>query len=118
MSPRSPHDAAKSLAGMPSASCRLACPAPPEALLVEDLALAQQVIDRPAQPGRQDGQRLALAALLLLPLLPRLGPRAGPQKQARRLGEGPAQLRIADLPPFAVGRELLAPGLVHAAHQP
>src|SRR5438874_536034 len=44
----------------------------PETLLVKGLALAQHVVHRPPQPGRQDGQRLAFAALgrlLLLPLL-------------------------------------------------
>ena len=37
-----------------------------EACLVEGLLLAQHVVDGPAQLGRQDRQRLALAALLLL----------------------------------------------------
>src|SRR5262249_54087808 len=94
--PWSPHEAAKSAARLPSAPSRLWSLAAPETLLVEDLALSEQVIDCSSQFGRQDGQRLALAPLLLLPLLPRPGPRAGPQKQTRRLREGPAQMRVAD----------------------
>src|SRR5215813_13751481 len=44
--------------------------APPEAVLVEGLGFAPQVVDGPRQLGGKDGQRLALAALLLLLLLP------------------------------------------------
>jgi len=51
--------------------------AAPEAVLVEDQPLAEQMVDGPAQLGSQDGQGLALATFLLLPLLPLLGPRTG-----------------------------------------
>src|SRR5437868_12286681 len=64
----------------------------PETLLVESLAFAEHVVDRPAQPRRQDRQRLAFATLRRLFLLPALGPLAAAQEQARRLGECPAQM--------------------------
>src|SRR5882724_2227549 len=88
----------------------------PETLLVEGLGLAPHVVDRPGQPRRQDGQSLALAAFLLLLLLERLGPLAAAEEQARRLGEGPAQVGVADL--VAAGAEHLARRLVSATHQP
>src|SRR5687768_3911397 len=69
----------------------------PEARLVERLALAQPVVDGPPQPRRQDRQRLGLAPLRLLFLLPLLGPLAAAQEQAGGLAEGPAQVRVADL---------------------
>src|SRR5262249_57864405 len=72
-------------------------PAAPEAVLVERLAPAPQVVGRPGQPRRQDRQCLALAALPGLPLLPALAPLAGAQEQARRLTEGPPQVRVANL---------------------
>src|SRR5689334_15094536 len=56
----------------------------PEPRLVERLALAQHVVDGPPQPCRQDRQRLGLAALRLLLLLPPLGPLAAAQEQAGR----------------------------------
>src|SRR4051794_36260750 len=80
----------------------------PEARLVERLTLAEHVVNRAPQSRRQDRQRLGLAALRLLLLLPLLGALAAAQEQARRLAEGPAQMRIADL---------LAGRLVGAAHQ-
>src|SRR5262245_65071394 len=88
----------------------------PEAFLVERLLFAPQVVDRPRQSGRQDAQRLALAALLRLPLLPLPGPLAGSQKQTRRLAESPAQMGVADL--LAAGALDLAGRLVPAGHQP
>src|SRR5262249_28450155 len=99
-----------------SARRRRPGPAAPEAFLVEDLALAQQVVDRPPQACRQDGQAAPLAVLLLLALQPRLGARALAHDETRCLGEGPAQMRVADLPrPRAL---LFAGRLVGAAHQP
>src|SRR4051812_14951945 len=91
-------------------------PALPEALLVEGFALAEQVVDGPAQPRRQDRQRLGLAALRLLLLLPLLATLTAPQEQAGRLAEGPAQVGVADL--LAARALLLARRLVGAAHQP
>src|SRR5438105_13512927 len=85
----------------------------PETLLVEGLALAEQVLHRPPQPRRQDGQRLAFAALGRLLLLPLLGPLTRAQQQARRLGEGPTQMGVADL--LAARAQLLARRLVGAA---
>src|SRR5256885_10819376 len=82
----------------------------PEALFVEGLALAQHVVDCPPQLGRQDGQRLGLAALRLLLLLPALGPLTAAQQQAGRLAEGPAEVGVAD--PLAAGALLLAGRLV------
>src|SRR5262249_33295314 len=66
--------------------------AAPETLLVERFALAEHVVDCPPQPCRQDGERLPLAALSRLFLLPLLGPLAGAQEQASRLGEGPTPM--------------------------
>jgi hypothetical protein len=76
---------------------RNAAAAGPETRFIERLALAQHVIDRAPQPRRQDRQRLALATLRRLLLFPFLGPRATAQKEARRFGKGPAQMRVADL---------------------
>src|SRR3954468_24632540 len=84
----------------------------PEARLVERLALAEHVIDRPRQLRCQDRQRLGLPLGCLLLLLPLLGPLAATQKQARRLAEGPAQVRVADL--LAARALLLAGRLVGA----
>src|SRR5215470_13979988 len=95
--------------------CRFRLPRP-EAFLVERLALAPQVVDRPRQPGRQDAQRLALAALLRLLLLPRPRPLAGSQKETRGLAEGPAQMGVAYL--LAAGALDFASRLVSAGHQP
>src|SRR5262245_46055017 len=88
----------------------------PETRLVERLALAQHVVDGPPQPRRQDRQRLGLAALRLLLVLPLLGPLAAAQEQAGGLAEGPAQVGVADL--LAPRADLLAGRLVGAAHQP
>src|SRR6516162_3113689 len=88
----------------------------PESRLVERLVLAPQVVHRPRQPRRQDRQHSALAPLLELLLLPALGPLAAAQKQAGGLGEGPADVRVADL--LTAGSDLLAGRLVAAAHQP
>src|SRR5262249_24128181 len=90
--------------------------AAPETLLIERFALAEHVVARPPQPRRQDRQRLALAALGRLLLSPLLSPLTGAQKQTSRLGEGPAQMGVADL--LAAGAKLLASRLVHATHQP
>src|SRR5262249_6137641 len=90
--------------------------AAPEAVLVEGLALAPQVEHGPAQPCRQHGQRLALAALLRLPVLPAFAALALPQEQAGRLPEGPAQVAVADL--LAACAFDLASRLVVATHQP
>ncbi len=71
----------------------------------------KDVVHRAAELGGQDAQGLALATFLLLPLQPLLGALAAAQKQARRLGEGPAQVRVADLPlpvsPIAEARRLV-----------
>jgi hypothetical protein len=91
-------------------------PAAPEAFLVDDLALAQQVVERPPEPRRQDGQAAPLAVLLVLALQPRLGPRALAHEQAGGLGEGPTQVGVADL--HRPGTLLLAGRRVGAAHQP
>src|SRR5262249_43587777 len=88
----------------------------PETLLIERFALAQHVVDCPPQPRRQDRQRLALAALRRLLLLPLLGALTGAQEQARRLGEGPAQVGVADL--LATGAQLFAARFMGATHQP
>src|SRR4051812_40543787 len=64
---------------------------------LKDLLPPQHVVQGPRQLRPQHRQRLRLAALLLLPLQPRLGPRALPQPQTRRLGKRPAQMRVADL---------------------
>src|SRR5438105_4239922 len=85
----------------------------PEAVLVEGLALAQHVVHRTPQLGRQDGQRLAAAALRRLLLLPLLGPFAPAHEQARRLRERPAQMGVADL--LAARAELFACRLMGAA---
>src|SRR5262249_399912 len=90
-------------------------PAAPEAVLVEGLGLAPEVVDGPPQPGRQDGQGLPLAVPPGLPLLPAPGPVAATQEQAGGLAQGPAQGGVADLPP--AGAEHLAVRLVGAADQ-
>src|SRR5580765_3680132 len=80
---------------------------------VERLLLAPQVKHRAADLRFEDGERFALAALLLLPRQPRLHRRARPQHQARRLAEGPRQVRVADLLPteplHLAGARVLAP---------
>src|SRR5262249_11364131 len=86
-----------------------------EALLVEGLALAPPVGDRPPPPRRPRPQRPLLAVLLLPAGQPRLGLRGRPQQQARRLGEGPLQVGVADLVP--AGALLLAGRLVGTADQ-
>src|SRR3954452_19700969 len=91
-------------------------PALPETLFIEGLTLAEHVVDGAAQLRRQDGQSLALPALRRLLLLPALGPFAGPQKQAGGLGEGPAQVGVADL--LAPGAQFLAGRFMQAAYQP
>src|SRR5262249_60677299 len=72
--------------------------------------------DRSAELGRQDAQGLALAVLLLAPGDPLLGLLALAQQQVDRLGEGPAQVRIADL--LAAEAALLARRLVTRSYQP
>src|SRR5262249_60903453 len=62
----------------------------PEAVLVKRRALAQPVADPPRQPGPPDGQGLAAAVLLLLPLLPLPRPLAAAQEHARPLRKRPA----------------------------
>jgi hypothetical protein len=64
------------------------------------------VEDRTGQTGGQDVQRLGGAVLLVLALLPQPGAFTATQEQARRFGEGPAQVRVADL--FAAAAQLLA----------
>src|SRR5258708_5014917 len=100
--------AAKSSQDVPASRC-------PEALLVEGDLLVQQVVDGPAQLGGEDAERLALAAFLFLALEPFLGALALAEKQTRRLREGPAQVRVADL--LAAATQLLAARLVGTAHQ-
>src|SRR5438309_825358 len=87
----------------------------PEAFLIERLLLAPEVIDRPRQLGRQDPQRLALATLFRLPLLPLPRPLTGSQEQTGSLAKGPAQVGVADL--LATGAVDLAGRDVLAAHQ-
>src|SRR5262249_22492507 len=70
---------------------------PQEAVQAEGRALAQQVVDRPPQPGRQDAQRLLRAVLLRQPLLPGLDRRAAPDQQTHRLRKGPFEVGVADL---------------------
>ena len=86
-------------ASLPRACCRVPADssAREEPGLVEDLLGAEQVIDGAAQLGRQDAERLAGAVLFVHPRLPALGPGAGPQVQARRRAQGPAQM-FFDLP--------------------
>src|ERR1700694_2335542 len=99
---------AKSSQDVPASRC-------PEALLVKGDLLVQHVIGVPAQLGGEDAQRLALAAFLLLALQPFLGGFALAEKETRRLREGPAQVRVADL--LAAAAQLLAARLVGAADQ-
>src|SRR5262249_28625852 len=87
----------------------------PEAGLVEGLALAPQVVDRPRQTRRQDRQHATFAALFQLPPLPLLGPLTAAQEQAGGLAEGPAQVGVADLLPAPA--EHLAGRLVPRTHQ-
>src|SRR5262249_46255122 len=88
----------------------------PEAVLVECLGLAPQVVDSPGQSRCQDAQGLALAALPGLLLLPAPRPPTATEEQTGRLAEGPAQLRVADL--LAATADHLAVGLVRGADQP
>src|SRR5260370_13954861 len=88
----------------------------PEALFVKGFLLPEYVVDCPAQLRRQDRERFGGTTFLLLLLLPLAGPFAGAQEQARRLAEGPTQMRVADL--SASRAELLARRLVGATHQP
>src|ERR1700738_5358751 len=88
----------------------------PETLFIKGFFLTEYVVNRPAQLGRQDRERFGGTTFLLLLLLPLARPFAGAQKQARRLAEGPTQMRVADL--SASRAELLARRLVGATHQP
>src|SRR6266851_7774244 len=88
----------------------------PKPLLIKGFFLAEHVVDRPTQLGRQDRERFGGTTFLLLLLLPFAGPFAGAQKQARRLTEGPTQMGVADL--LRSRAELLARRLVGATHQP
>src|ERR1700676_4487427 len=107
---------ARLLAGQGRGARRCTRTARPETLLIEGLTLAKHVVHRPRQPRRQDPQRPARAALRLLLLLPLLGPRALSQKQARRLRERPAQMRVADL--LTTRPPPLPRRLVRTPHQP
>lgn len=68
-----------------------------EALEVEGLLLAPQVVHRPADLRFQHRQRFAFAALGLLPLHPTLHRRRRPDHQAGCFAEGPLQMGVADL---------------------
>src|SRR6516162_8225184 len=87
-----------------------------EPFAVEDLALAQQVKNGPAQPRGQGSQGAGLAVLLLPPGQPALGLLAFAEQQAGRLGEGPFEMGVAD---FVAAGALLLPGrFVDTADQP
>src|SRR5260370_24111232 len=88
----------------------------PEALFIKGFFLAEHVVDRPTQLGRQDRERFGGTTFLLLLLLPFAGPFAGAQKQARRLTEGPTQMGVADL--LRSRAELLARRLMCATLHP
>ena len=89
---------------------------PEKTLHVKGFTLAQHVVDRAAQPRRQDAERLLLAVLLLVPGLPGLHRGKVAHEQAHRLGKRPLQMGIADL--VAARAQLLARRLVPATHQP
>src|SRR5262249_28009068 len=87
-----------------------------EAFAVEDLLLAQQVVDGATQPRRQGPQGAGLAVLLLPPGQPTFGRLALAEQQAGRLRESPFEMGVADLVP--PGPLLLAGRFVSAADQP
>src|SRR5262245_8852407 len=83
---------------------------------VEDLALAEQVVDGSAQASGQGSQGPRLAVFLLAAGQPLLGLLTLAEEQAGRLREGPFEMGVADL--VAAGALLLARRLVGAADQP
>src|SRR5205823_14635711 len=86
-----------------------------EALLVERLLFAPQVIDGPRQPARQAAQRPLLADAPFLPRQVGLGLGQLADQKACGLAEGPLQVGVADL---AVGARLpLAGALADTADE-
>src|SRR6516225_761723 len=83
-------------------------------LEIEGLAATQHVVDGTTQARGQDAQRLLLAMLLLVALLPDLHSRAAADQQTDRFGEGPFQMGVADL--LAAVAQRLAGRLVDTAH--
>src|SRR5262249_31676602 len=83
-----------------------------EAFAVEDLLLAEQVVDGAAPAGGRGPQGAGRAVLLRAAGEPALGLLALAEEQAGGLGEGPFEMRIADL--VAAGA-LLLPGRFVAA---
>src|SRR5262249_54128990 len=108
---RNPSDYASD--GRHRPACSLALP---KTRLRERLALTPQVVPCARQPRRQERQHAPLVPLLELLLLPLLGPLAGSEEQAGRLGERPAQVGVADLLPS--GADQLARRFRPRPHQP